>query len=98
MGGARMARRGKGVVMHEEPEDDGVIAKVKKAVDSVNPFAVAAKVLTTGEAPKKAAPKTDGLAKGRSSAIFQANVKKLRDQGYSEADATKRAQKHMMEN
>ena len=83
--------------MHEEPEDDGVIAKVKKAVDSVNPFAVAAKVLTTGEAPKKAAPK-DGLAKGRSSAVFQANVKKLQAQGYSEVDATKRAQKHMMEN
>lgn len=81
----------------DEQKEDGVIAKVKKAVDSVNPFAVAAKVLTTGEAPK-AKPKTDGLAKGRSSAIFQANVKKLRDQGYGEAEATKRAQKHMMEN
>lgn len=75
--------------MDTEQEDERSAAK--KAVDAVNPFAVVSKAI------KNEKPKPEGLAKGRTTAIFQANVRKLQSKGLSEAEATKRAQRFMME-
>lgn len=76
----------------EQDEDEGLIAKAKKLIDRVNPFAQAAAALTP-KAPKT----TDGLLKGRSTSVFNENVATLRKRGLSEAEAIKRARERMME-
>lgn len=75
-------------------DDTSLMGRIKKAVDSVNPFAVAADKMKPKE--KKADP--NALVRGRTSEIFKENVRKLRSQGLDEAEATKRAQRFMMEN
>lgn len=73
-------------------DDDGIVTRIKKAVDSINPFKVVGEKIKPSE---KKDP--NALMKGRSSEVFAENVRKLRSQGHSEAEATKRAQRFMME-
>lgn len=78
-------------------QDKGVVQRAKDFFRSVNPFDVAADTLKQATDTKKKPTKTaEGLLKGRSSHILNENVKTLRKQGLSEADATKKAREFLM--
>jgi hypothetical protein len=77
--------------------EQGIVDKAKAAARKVNPLTVAADAAQAPLKKRTAAPRNaEGLLKGRSSHILNENVKTLRKQGLSEAEAMQKARDFLM--